>query len=57
MVGEQVGQENEVAEEDSVMPVDEVIQNNQPQAEDPLLIDEQVLAMDDDTNTDSDVHP
>jgi hypothetical protein len=54
---QQVEQENEIVEEHLVMPVEEVIQNNQFQPADPPLVDEQVLAMDDDTDTDSDVHP
>lgn len=52
-----VQQDHENDEEHLVMPVEEVIQNNQFQPADPPLVDEQVLAMDDDTDTDSDVHP
>lgn len=52
-----IQQENEAAEDGLVMPIAEVIQNNEPQAEDPPLAEEHVLAMDDDTDTDSDVFP
>jgi hypothetical protein len=40
-----------------MMPVEEVIQNNQLQPITPPLNDEEVLAMDDNTDLDSDIHP
>jgi len=39
------------------MPVEEVIQNVQHQTAVPPVAEEQVLAMDDDTDTDSEVFP
>lgn len=50
-------QVNAAVDDQLVLPVEEVIQNFQPHPQTPPLADEQVLAMDDDTDTDSDVHP
>ena len=54
---QQGGQENHVEEYGLVMPIEEVIQNVQHQAAIPPMAEEQVLAMDDDTDIDSEVFP
>ena len=54
---QQGGQENHVEEDALTMPVEEVIQNVQHQVAVSPVAEEQVLAMDDDTDTDSEVFP
>jgi hypothetical protein len=48
---------NVVNDEGLIMPQGQIIQIANPNAEEPPVANEQILAMDDDTDTDSDLHP
>ena len=50
-------QPQDVAEDGLALPVEEVIQNNQDLVDLPPVAKEQVLAMDDETDTDSEGFP
>ena len=50
-------QPQDVAEDGLALPVEEVIQNNQDLVDLPPVAEEQVLAMDDETDTDSEGFP